>query len=409
MSRTAVFFVYVWPEPLSSAAGLRTLELMRYLQGSGWQVKAVSPSRESPHRQALEKMGVGTHSADPNFSAEVEGAFSTFSPALAIFDRFVMEEQFGWSARAAWPNCLQLVDTQDLHCLRRARERLARSRAGFPDWNALEHPGVPELGDDLVRELASLYRADGALVVSSFERDFLLSLDFPPARLLWQPLEGAPESAPPGFASRHGFAFLGNFRHPPNRDSVVWLVAELWPRLREKLPEAELHLYGAYPPAEISRHQGGKGIFSHGPVENHRAALSRHRALLAPLRFGAGIKGKVLEAWSTGTPVLGSRIALEGMGYAGDPFRTEEEFVKMAVELHENEADFAAAREAGFRALAANFAPAELCARFLSFVNEGCANLQPLRERNLIGAMLRHHQANSTKYFSRWIEAKNRK
>jgi hypothetical protein len=383
---------------------------MQGLQQNGWKVAAISPSRESQHREALEALGVATHSCDPNRSAEADAVLASLSPSLAIFDRFVMEEQFGWRARAHWPGALHLVDTQDLHSVRRARERLAKSRQGPPDWQALEAPTIAALGEDLLRELAALYRADGALVVSSWERDVLAEkLGFPAGRLLWQPLEGHRAAEVPPFASRSGFACLGNFRHPPNRDAIDWLLAELWPELRAALPSVELHLYGAYPPAEISRHKGANGIFSHGPVEDHRAALARHRALLAPLRFGAGIKGKVLEAWGTGTPVLGSPLTFEGMGSIGASFRDHASFVQEAVSLHEQEAPWLAQQKQGFAALELHFKPTALRARFNDFVRSGLSQLNEIRSNNLTGAMLRHHGANSSKYFSRWIEAKNQK
>ncbi|MGZ3653821.1 MAG: glycosyltransferase family 4 protein [Bdellovibrionota bacterium] len=390
-AKLALFFVYVWPEPRSSAAGVRTRELITILQRNGWRVSAVSPSGISAHRDELEALGVQTISCDPNDSAITDSALGALSPDLVIYDRFVMEEQFGWRTRALWPRAFHVVDTQDLHSLRRARERTGALR-----------PSEEEMGEDLLRELASLHRAGAALVVSDYEEKLLLDLGFPASRLLCLPFSAAADRQAPGFDQRQGFCFLGNFRHAPNLDSVRWLLTEHWPLIRSRLPTAELNLYGAYPPAEISAHKGKNGVFARGPVLDHRAALRTHRVLLAPLRFGAGIKGKVLEAWGTGTPVVGSSLTFEGMGEAGITADSPDDFAQRAVELHESEPRWKTERETSTNNLRARFSPALVEKLFLEFLSSAP------REVDLVGRMLRHHGTNASKYFSRWIEAKNR-
>lgn len=403
-SKQAVFFVYVWPEPESSAAGVRTYALISALLAHGYSVAAISPSQASAWSGRLNAMGVETFTCDPNRSEATEAALGKLAPSLAVYDRFVMEEQFGWRARALWPLALHLVDTQDLHSLRRARERLvAQGKSG----KELALPTPEQMGEDLLRELASLYRADAALVVSRFEQQLLFGLGFPAARLLHLPFPTKAETSPAPFAARAGFAFLGNYRHAPNLDAARWLVGEVWPEVRRALPHAELHLYGSYPPAEISRHKGERGIFAHGPVQDHRAALSKHRALLTPLRFGAGIKGKVLEAFGTGTPVVGTATAFEGIGHEGLLAESPPEIAEACRAVHEEELLWNAQSEDGLAFARERLDPALLSSIFLKFVGEKAKQLPELRA-HLTGAMLRHQQHNATKYFSRWIEAKNR-
>jgi glycosyltransferase involved in cell wall biosynthesis len=400
--KRAIFFVYVWPEPLSSAAGMRTRELIEILLNNGWECAAISCAGDSPHREALETMGVRTFTADPNVSDIASIAFERAGDAqLVLYDRFVMEEQFGWRARARWEKAFHVVDTQDLHSLRRARERLLKAGAA---QGRILRPNTSEMGEDIWRELSSLYRSDGALLVSSFELELLVGdLGFPLRAAALVPFSAQLTEDAPGFTERKGFCFLGNFRHPPNLDSVRYLLSEVWPQLRVRLPSAELHLYGAYPPAEISAHKGKAGIFAHGPVIDHRAALSRHRALLAPLRFGAGIKGKVLEAWGTGTPVVGSEIAFEGLGSI-----KQLDAVETAFQFHEDEAAWRAAREVGIVRIKNDFSRLRVEREFLNFVTRGIEELSVRRSENIVGQLLRHHGNNSTKYFSRWIEAKRR-
>lgn len=408
MGKQAVLFVYVWPEPQSSAAGVRTYALLEALKADGYSLTAVSPSGTSPWSEKLNALGIATLTCDPNASEDTDHKLQALSPSLVVYDRFVMEEQFGWRARGFWPEALHLVDTQDLHSLRRARERLVAKGA---TGDSLRNPPVEEMGEDLLRELASLYRADGALVVSCFEERLLLGLGYPRESLLHLPFPTLTDTAAPAFAQRSGFCFLGNFRHPPNLDGVRWLLAELWPRVRSALPSVELHLYGAYPPAEISRHKGEQGMFAHGPVADHRAALRKHRALLAPLRFGAGIKGKVLEAFGTGTPVVGTALSFEGMGEGcpGLAADTTAAFTQACRAVHEEEAIWAKESGAGLRFAKHHLDAGILGRQFLDFIGDKARTLPEIRRLNLTGAMLRHQQHNSTKYFSRWIEAKNRR
>lgn len=390
--KQAVFFVTVWPEPRSSAAGVRTRELMAILQAEGYEVHAVSPSGNGPFRDELAAAGVRTHTCDPNSSPSTDSSLSALNPSLVIFDRFVMEEQFGWRARSHWPLAREVVDTQDLHSLRRARERCG----------ALV-PTAEEFGEDLLRELSSILRAGAALVVSPFERDLLVNrFGLEPERVACVPFSATVSATIAGFDDRNGFCFLGNFRHPPNLDSVAWILDEHWPRIRARLPRAELHLYGAYPPAQISFHKGKDGVFAHGPVMDHRAALSSHRCLLAPLRFGAGIKGKVMESWASGTAVAGTAVTFEGMGSAGLSAEAPETLAVMACEAHESETAWTTESARGLAEVAARFSPEKVRSAFLAFLEQGP------RGPSLTGQMLRHHSNNATKYFSRWIEAKNK-
>src|SRR6185437_9590273 len=122
-----------------------------------------------------------------------------------------------------------------------------------------------------------------------------------------------------GFSGRNGFCSIGNFRHPPNFDALVWLKSELWPAIRRELPGAVMSCYGAYPtPQAKVLESPADGFWIRGPVDDAVAMLSRHRVALAPLRFGAGIKGKILDSWQAGLPVVTTPIGAEGMGWKPD-------------------------------------------------------------------------------------------
>ena len=395
----AVFFVNLWPEPRSSAAGVRTLEISLFIQQLGYQLVGIAPGAASPHSEAWEKNGVRTLTCDPN-SSETAEILKTLSPELVIYDRFYTEEKFGWRARELWPKALQMIDTSDLHCLRGARQR-----AHLAGAEVLE-PHDDFFDEDLLREMASLHRADVCLVVSSYEFEWLMRKGFEKERVCYLPFSAQADAKLKPQTDRHGFCFLGNYLHAPNVDAVRWLESELWPALRKHLLTAELHLYGAYPPQAISRLHGRNGIFSHGFIEDHRQAIARHEVMLAPLRFGAGIKGKILETWATGTPVLGTPLAFEGMGTGFAEFTDAAEFVDQIQNLQKPEC-WRKNVELGLEVLENKFGRDMIFKTFAEFLVASQLGLAEIR-KSLTGRLLRHHGAQSLKYFSQWIEEKNK-
>src|SRR5690606_24540624 len=131
-------------------------------------VTVVSPARQSAFSADLEARGLRTVSCGPNDSAQF-ARLAGSNPDLVLFDRFVMEEQFGWRCREAWPRAVQWIDTQDLHSVRRFRERVVREGGELRG-----DPAPEDLGEDLLRELSALLRVDDAFVVSAWEREWLL-------------------------------------------------------------------------------------------------------------------------------------------------------------------------------------------------------------------------------------------
>jgi glycosyltransferase involved in cell wall biosynthesis len=207
------------------------------------------------------------------------------------------------------------------------------------------------------------------------------------------------------------------------------MARTLWPKIREVLAghgdrETELHLYGAYPPKEVMALDDEKGRFRvFGPTEDAIATLRNYRVLLAPLRFGAGIKGKIADAWSAGIPVVTTPVGAEGMRVSGAEYSygearfggevadTEEEFVTHVVRVHRDEDRQSALIEAGDRALEVLYSPDANRQKLFACLKklEQPEGLWSAREGNLVGRILRADFHGRTKYFSKWIEAKGQK
>lgn len=405
-----LLITYVWPEPTSSAAGVRDIALLKHFKDLGWETTCVSPSAPNAFSERIEKeLGVATRTFPANDS-RFDEFVSGLQPDFAVFDRFVIEEQFGWRVANASPRTVRVVDTQDLHFLRRAREAALKEGRSLEDIAACR---IPLRTEDSYREIASIYRSDLTLVLSDFERD-LLRNEFQVAKELLHLCPFSypePEPGPP-FEERRGFAVIGNFRHPPNADGVRWLKREIWPLVRSELPSAEVHVYGAYPPREfMEMDDPATGFRVRGPARDAIATLARHRVNLAPLRFGAGIKGKIADGWWSATPAVSTPVGSEGMtgglDFGGAVSRSALEFSRAAIRMHEDADSWSAASRRGLAIHRRLFDERRNGAALAAALLRAREELAARRERNFVGSMLSHHLHRSTEYFSRWIEAKN--
>jgi glycosyltransferase involved in cell wall biosynthesis len=197
------------------------------------------------------------------------------------------------------PRALLVFDTLDLHFLR--NRRLAQ----------LEGDGALAQGAEGIyrQELDCFMRCDVTWVVSDVERDIVLH-EAPGATVQVVSNIHEPVAAPPGFAAREGLLFVGGFRHPPNVDAAMWLAREIVPLLRERLPGVPVHVVGSNMPRAVAELEGIEAV---GFVDDLEPWLARCRVSISPLRYGAGVKGKVNQAMSRGLPVVATSISVEGM------------------------------------------------------------------------------------------------
>ncbi len=148
--------------------------------------------------------------------------------------------------------------------------------------------------------------------MSSVERD-LLRIDAPGADVRILSNLHQVTGHGPGWAERSDLLFVGGFRHPPNVDAVLWFVREVFPLIRAKHAEINLHCIGADVPAEIRVLGSRPGVEIHGHVPDLQPWMDRCRVSVAPLRYGAGVKGKINQAMAHGLPVVATSPAVEGM------------------------------------------------------------------------------------------------
>lgn len=416
---------YVWPEPRSSAASGHVMQILETFLQQGWDITFSSPAGAGEHKADLAELGIREVPIELNNSS-FDAFISDLAPDIVLFDQFMMEEQFGWRVEKHCPGALRVLETSDLQSLRHARHQRLKDRLKVSDdandFSELFAPALREefelMADtDLAkREIAALYRCDLNLMISEVEIELLVEQFKLPRQLLhWCPLMIDPLTQPfTPFEDRAHFLSIGNFRHAPNWDAVLWMKTMVWPLIREQLPKAQLHLYGAYtPPKATALHNAAQGFHIMNWAEDALQVMSDARICLAPLRFGAGIKGKLVDAMLCGTPSVTTPIGAEAMHsdhpWPGAIARTAQEFADRAVQLYKDEALWREAQSKGLALLADRYQRAEHGPALIEQLQYCRQHLSQLRSHNFTGSMLRHHAHKSTQYMAQWIEAKNNK
>lgn len=400
---------YVWPEPNSSAAGSHMMSLLRLFKRQGWSVEFATPAQETEHMIDLSEEGITSQSIQLNCDS-FDQYIEELQPDVVMFDRFMMEEQFGWRVEKVCPNAFKLLDTEDLQFLRNARHEAVKKETELTKAH---------LYSDLAkREIAAILRCDLSLIISSYEMELLQSeFNVDPKLLHHLPfmvdLNTLPESTK-SFEERKHFMTIGNFRHAPNWDAVLQLQ-KIWPKIRKQLPDTELHIYGSYPPPKATAlHNPKTGFHIKGWAKDAQEVMEQARVCVAPLRFGAGIKGKLLDAMKLQTPNVTSEIGSEGMlpqgelQWPGTVADDIDEFVEQAVALYKDEEKWLKAQSQCHSILEAHYEQNQLGDKLIERLTALESELESHRLDNFFGSMLKHHSMASTKYMSQWIAEKNK-
>ena len=217
----------------------------------------------------------------------------------------------------------------------------------------------------------------------------------------------------PLFENRNHFITIGNLLHAPNLDSILFLKEEIWPEIKKELPKAELHIYGAYAPQQISElHSKKEGFLIKGWIANVSEVMKNARVCLAPLRFGAGLKGKFIDAMKNGTPAVTTSIGSEGISgdfsFSGAIADDVEGIVNASIALYNNKENWLAAQQNAMIILNQRFDFNLYSEKFIDQLIQLQNTLEEHRNRNFIGQILQHQSVQATKYMGKWIEQKNK-
>ena len=401
----------VWPEPNSTAAGNRMLQIIEQFQIQKFEIVFACAAAIGEFSFDLKSINVEMVAIELN-NSNFDCFILELKPDVVIFDRFMIEEQFGWRISENLPNCLRILDTEDLHFVRNTRFENFKKKKNTTNEDYLNS----ELA---IREIASIYRSDISLIISEVEVEILTKVFKIDSRILhYLPflLDEIRENefdTFPSFAERQNFVTIGNFRHEPNWNAVLYLKETIWPLIKKQLPKAELHIYGSYVTEKAMQlHNEKDGFLVKGRAENAKNVIKNAKVLLAPIRFGAGIKGKLTDAMECGTPSVTTTIGAESMSgnfaWNGKITDNEIDFANAAVELYLNENLWKIAQNNGIEIINSRYQKSVFGKLFIDKILEIKNDLEKHRTNNFIGEMLQIQTLKSTKYMSKWIEEKNR-
>jgi glycosyltransferase involved in cell wall biosynthesis len=395
----------VWPEPQSTAAGSRMLQLISLFQEQGYDVTFMCSASQSDYSYDLSQISVRTQSIElNNVSFDLEIAKT--NPSIVLFDRFMIEEQYGWRVAEQCPNALRILDTEDLHFLRKARETAYKQNRTlvFEDY----------ISDTFKREMASIYRCDLTLLISEYEMQLATEIFKMDASILYYLpfLSEEVNIKVPKFEDRQHFVSIGNFLHEPNWQTVL-LLKKYWSTIKKQLPEAQLLVYGAYVTEKAKQlHDEKEDFLIQGRADNVVTVFKNARVLLAPIPYGAGLKGKLFEAMQHGLPSVTTAMGAEGMygnlEWSGAIATHESDLINHAIQLYTEENQWKTAQKKGYEIIEKRFKTSLFAADFMNKVYYLQENLNTHRNKNFLGQIVQHQSLQSTKYMSKWIESKNK-
>ncbi len=320
------------PTPNQDAGSVTVFNLLLLLREMGFQITFIPESNflyMPEYSTALQRAGIEVLYAP--YAVSVEDHLQVHGPRydLAFLFRPAVAHMYIQSIRKYCPTAKVLFHTVDLHFLRMGREAELLN----------DSSRQKQAAEMRQTELDAIRAADATIVHSTVELE-LLHHDVPDARIHVFPLIIDTPGTTRSFHDRHDVVFIGGYQHQPNVDAVQFFVSGVMPLLRQRIPGIRFFAVGSNPPAELLAMSGGDVIIT-GFVEDLNSLLGQMRVSVAPLRYGAGIKGKIGSALAVGLPVVATSIAAEGMVLRkGEHILVAdgvEELAAAVAELHEDE------------------------------------------------------------------------
>lgn len=303
-AKRALIIDALTPTPKEDAGSVTAVTTMQLYQDLGYKVVFI-PQDNFLYRPGItdDLLRIGVEVIYAPFEHSIENyleQYGKFFEVIQVFRPGIAARCLDAIKRHA-PQAKVVYHNVDLHFLRMEREaELSGDPAAQKAAAAVK-----------ALELGVMKRVHSNIVHSPIEAELLAPLA-PGAPIVVFPYMTPLEGTDVGYDTRMDLMFLGGYRHPPNVDAAFYLIENIWPALAGKLPQARLLIVGASPPEEL-RDAATDRIVVTGPVPDLRPWFDRTRVFVAPIRYGAGVKGKVATAMSYGVPVVCSSCAAEGM------------------------------------------------------------------------------------------------
>jgi GT2 family glycosyltransferase/predicted nucleic acid-binding Zn-ribbon protein len=289
------------PEPDKDAGSLRTFRILGLLSYLGHKVTfwPDNLNKSQPYTSELQQKGIEVIFGQNNFGKFLDDRKDLYD--IAIISRPHIAPKYIDLIRDKMSRCIILFDTVDLHFLRMARQSKLDDTVSKLELEEIKNMEI------------SLMKKSDLTILTSMEEAKLLHMDYPHFRYILLPTIHIFEGKISDFDSRENMMFIGNFQHPPNVDAASYLLEEIFPKIQNKLPNIQLYVIGPNPPDSIKKHQSDS-IHILGYVKNIDEYFNKCRVMLSPLRFGAGVKGKITQSITRGLPTITTSIGVEGIG-----------------------------------------------------------------------------------------------
>lgn len=331
--KLALIIEQTLPTPDKDSGSVRMMAMIKGLQELGYKVTfwPNDQDHKEPYATQMQQLGIEVVYGQVDFMQFSKHYASYYD--LVIMSRPEICARYINICKAHYTNAKLAYDTVDLHYLRLARQ------AQIETANAealLEQSHWYK-----VLEMGLMERTDATLVVSEKEVEILKEEGVKATILVVSNIHHIREAGyKMGFDDRANVVFVGNYAHLPNRDAVLWLTERIWPLVIKEEPGTKLYIVGANMPNELDRKLTSlKQVEVLGFISNNEldTLLRTSRVFVAPLRYGAGVKGKIGQAIEWGLPVVSTTIGAEGMhlidgtsAYVSD---NPEEFAKYTIKL----------------------------------------------------------------------------
>ena len=298
-----------FPEPDMNAGCLRMFEILRILVNQGHRVTFLAKTENDPrYREALEVLGIECVSdaghGFTSYTARFRSLLQDRAFDVAILGFYHVYKTYAPYMRTFLPRCRLILDTVDLHFLRFQRQAVLAADSGMTERasRVAEEEGRAILGADVVWVVTE---EEMKLAKHTFGSDLCVRV---------VPTIHRPSENVTCYERRNGIVFLGGYGHGPNVDAVNYFMRDILPLIRNELPNAPVIIAGSNPPPELYRYaETSTGVKVTGFVPDHRGLLAQCRVGMAPLRYGAGMKGKIGEYLACGLPTVTTSIGAEGM------------------------------------------------------------------------------------------------
>lgn len=341
-----LFFDYQYPNPKHDSGSQDLLGYARILRELGFSVGFISFSESKPDDEVsrfftvngISHWAMGQHNEAAQFQLkeELRNADYVWIQRIIVFNHII-----GWvdyfESKAS-----VIFGTVDLHFLREMRLSLTRRSFSKFLYSLMI----------LRQELGAMRRADATVVVSFKEKNVLSFVPKIGQKVFHIPLPRDLEQGKNAFSIRDSIGFIGGYEHQPNIDAVHYFLDHIWPLILKMKPDITFRIAGSKMPSELKeKAESIQGVLVQGFVDNTYDFFNQLRISVAPLRFGAGVKGKILTSILHGVPVVASKVAAEGMGLRNgvdiEVANSAHEFATLVVNLFENEQHWSKLRKNG--------------------------------------------------------------